>query len=275
MRWWACLSGAALSICALSLGMLFTRPTPESYDAQIMFQVTQSMVDHGNFFVHQDPYGMNTPYSYYGIGMSLLMALPYWVAERLQQDPGAFVMGVNAAVVAATAGTVFALGLAMRATALQSLAAAALTVFGTLLLPYVATCFSEPSVGLAIALGLVGVQTNRPVVTGAASGLALLMRPDSALLVVPVLAVAAWFAAARSWQAALRFCVALMPAVVLAAAYNTLRFGAPWRTGYFFATFNHPLVAGLYGLFLSPSPGLFIYVPLLFLALVGLFLAMR
>jgi len=88
MRWWACLSGAALSICALSLGMLFTRRTPESYDAQIMFQVTQSMVDHGNFFVHQDPFGINTPYSYYGIGMSLLMALPYWVAERLHQDPG-------------------------------------------------------------------------------------------------------------------------------------------------------------------------------------------
>jgi hypothetical protein len=130
-------------------------------------------------------------------------------------------------------------------------------------------------VGLAIALGLIGVQTNRPVVAGGASGLALLMRPDSALLVVPALAVAAWLAGGRSWQAALRFCVALMPAVVWTAAYNTLRFGAPWRTGYFFATFNHPLDAGLYGLLLSPAAGLFIYVPLLPLALVGLFLAMR
>jgi hypothetical protein len=275
MRCWACIAGAALFVCVLSLGLLFTRPTPESYDAQIMFQVTQSMVDHGSFAVHQDTLGMNTPYSVFGIGMSLLMAIPYWVAERLQQSPGGFVMSVNAAVVSAISVAVFALGLATRATALESLAAAALTVFGTLLLPYVATGFSEPSVGLSIALGLVGVQTNRPVVTGAASGLALLMRPDSALLVVPVLAVATWFAAGRSWQAALRFCVALMPAVVLAAAYNTLRFGAPWRTGYFFATFNHPLVAGLYGLFLSPAAGLFIYVPLLSLALVGLFLAMR
>src|SRR5260370_14379965 len=116
MRWWACLSGAALSICALSLGMLFTRPTPESYDAQIMFQVTQSMVDHGNFFVHQDPYGMNTPYSIWGIGMSLLMSLPSWVAERLHPDPGVLVMGVNAAVVAVIAETLVVLGVAMRAT---------------------------------------------------------------------------------------------------------------------------------------------------------------
>src|ERR1700730_7384078 len=204
MRCWASISGFALAMCALSLGMLFTRPTPESYDAQIMFQVTQSMVDHGSFIVHQDPFGMNTPYSFYGIGMSVLMALPYWVAERLHQDPGVFVMSANAAVVAAIAVTVFALGLATRATALQSLAAAAFTVFGTLLLPYVATGFSEPSVGLAIALGLIGIQTNRPVVTGAAAGLALLMRVDSAFLVVPVLGVATWVAGARSWPAALR-----------------------------------------------------------------------
>jgi hypothetical protein len=262
-------------MCALSLGLLFTRPAPESYDAQIIFQVTQSIVDHGSFTVHQDPFGMNTPYSFYGIGMSLLMVLPYWVAERLHQDPGAFVMGVNAAVVSAIAVTVFALGLATRATTLQSLAAAALTVFGTLLLPYVATGFSEPSVALAIALGLFGVQTKRPVVAGAAAGLALLMRVDSAFLVVPVLGVAAWVAGARSWQAALRFCVGLMPAVIVTAGYDTLRFGAPWRTGYFFVTFNHPFVAGLYGLLLSPAAGLFIYVPLLPLALVGLLLAMR
>jgi hypothetical protein len=275
MRWWAYLSGFALSMCALSLGMLFIRSAPESYDAQIMFQVTQSMVDHGSFTVHQDPFGMSTPYSFYGIGMSVLMALPYWAAERLHQDPGVFVMSVNAAVVAAIAVTVFALGLATRATALQSLAAAAFTVFGTLLLPYVATGFSEPSVALAIALGLIGVQTNRPVVAGAACGIALLMRVDSAFLVVPVLGVATWVAGSRSWQAALRFSVALMPAVIVTAGYDTLRFGAPWRTGYFFATFNHPLVAGLYGLLLSPAAGVFIYVPLLPLALVGLFLAMR
>jgi hypothetical protein len=275
MRCWAGLSGLALFTCALSLGMLFVRPTPESYDAQIMFQVTQSMVDHRSFIVHQDPFGMNTPYSFYGIGMSLLMVPPYWVAERLHQDPGVFVMSVNAFIVAAIAVAVFALGLAARATALQAFAAAALTVFGTLLLPYVATGFSEPSVALAIALGLIGVQTKRPVVAGVAAGLALLMRVDSAFLVVPVLGVATWVAGARSWQAALRFCLALMPAVIVTAGYDTLRFGAPWRTGYFYANFNHPLVAGLYGLLFSPAAGLFIYVPLLPLALIGLFLAMR
>src|SRR5260370_38089634 len=181
MRRWACLSGAALSLCALSLGLLFTRPRPDSYDAQIMFQVRQSMVDHGSFSVHQDPFGINSPYSYYGIGMSLLMVLLYWIAERLHQDAGVFVMGVNAAVFAAIAVTVFGLGLAARATALQSLAAAALPVFGTFLLPYVANGFSEPSVGLAIAFWLIGRQTIRRAVAVVPAGLPPLMRPDLAL----------------------------------------------------------------------------------------------
>ena len=74
-------------MCALSLGLLFTRPTPESYDAQIMFQVTQSMVDHGTFTVHQDPFSTNIPYSVFGIGMSLLMVLPYWVVNRIVWGP--------------------------------------------------------------------------------------------------------------------------------------------------------------------------------------------
>src|SRR5215467_1136701 len=265
----------ALFVCVLSAALLFTRAAPESYDAQIMYQVTQSLVDHGNFVVHRDPFLINIPYSYYGIGMSILMALPYWLAERLHEDPAAWAMTVNAFVLAATSVTVFALSLAAGTTAPQSLAAAMLTAFGTLLLPYVATGFSEPTVGLAIALGLVAVQTKHPAAAGLASGLALLMRIDSALLVAPVLGAAVWIACGRSWKAALQFGVALLPAVVITGAYDTLRFGAPWRTGYTFVTFNHPLLEGLYGLLLSPAAGLFIYVPLLPLALIGLYLSLR
>ncbi len=266
---------AALFGCVLSVGLVLTRPAPESYDAQIMYQVTQSLVDHANFMVHRDPFAMNIPYSNYGIGMSILMAPPYWVAERFQQDPATWAMAVNAVVLAATSVVVFALGIAAGATPSQSIVAAMLTAFGTMLLPYVATGFSEPSVALAIALGLLAIQTRHAVAVGAASGLALLMRIDSALLVVPVLGVAAWLACGRSREAVLRYTVGFLPAVIITGAYDTLRFGAPWRLGYPFATFNHPLLAGLYGLLLSPAGGLFLYVPLLPLALIGLYLSSR
>ena len=268
-------SGAGLFVSVLAAGLLFTRSAPESYDAQIMFQVAQSMVDHANFVVHHDVYAVNTPYSYYGIGMSLLMAVPYLVAERLQLDPGASVMAMNAVVAASIALVMYRFGLAIGATDGQSLAAAAITAFGTLLFAYVATGFSEPSVGLGIAIGLLGLGMRRAALVGVGAGLALLMRIDSALLVLPVLGVGAWIICGRSLGAGLRFGAGLLPAVLVVGAYDTLRFGVPWRVGYAFAAFNHPLPAGLYGLLLSPAAGLFIYVPLLPLALLGMWFALR
>ena len=258
----------------LAIALLFIRPTPESYDAQIMYQVTQSLVDHGNFKVHHDPFDMNIPYSFYGIGMSLLMAPPYWLAERLSQDPAVWVMGVNAVIAAATAVAIFVLMLTMKATTSQAIATSALTVFGTLILPYVATGFSEPTVGLATALGLIAVQTKKPGLAGAASSLAILMRPDSALLVMPILALASW-AQRPGKNTVLLFTAGLLPSIVITAAYNALRYGAPWRTGYFFFSFNHPLIAGLYGLLFSPGAGLFLYVPMAALCAAGLWLAVR
>ena len=268
-------TGTGLFLSVLAAGLLFTRGTPESYDAQIMYQVTQSMVDHANFVVHHDVFSINVPYSIWGIGMSLLMAVPYFVAERLQLDPAISVMTVNAVVVAAIALVIYSLGRALGASAGQSLAAAAITTFGTLLFAYVATGFSEPSVALGIALGLLGVQTRRPVLVGAGAGLALLMRIDSALLVVPVLGVGVWIVSGRTLGAGLRFFLGLLPAILVVGAYDTVRFGAPWRVGYAFATFNHPLLAGLYGLLASPAAGLFLYVPLLPLALIGIWLTIR
>lgn len=268
-------SGAGLLLSILAAGLLFTRSAPESYDAQIMYQVTQSMVDHANFVVHHDVFAMNSPYSSYGIGMSLLMAVPYFIAERLKLDPSASVMTVNAVVVALVALVIYRLGRAVGATIGQSLAAAAITAFGTALFAYVATGFSEPSVGLGIALGLLGVQTRRPVLVGAGAGLALLMRIDSALLVLPVLGAGAWIAGGRTLGAGLRYTAGLLPAILITGAYDTVRFGVPWRAGYVYATFNHPLLAGLYGLLLSPAAGLFLYVPLLPLALLGMWITLR
>ena len=267
-------AGAALFIGVLAVALLFIRSSPESYDAQIMYQVTQSLVDRGNFEVHRDPFDMNIPYSFYGIGMSLLMAPPYWLAEKFSQDPALWVMAVNAIVAAATAVAIFILALTMRATTSQAIATSALTVFGTLILPYVATGFSEPTVGLAIALGLIAVQTTRPGLAGAASSLAILMRPESALLVMPILAIASW-ARRPGKKTVLLFTAGLLPSIVITAAYNALRYGAPWRTGYFFASFNHPLLAGLYGLLFSPGAGLFVYVPMAAVCAVGYWLAVR
>ena len=265
---------AGLFVCVLGCGLLLTRPAPESYDAQVMLQVTQSMVDHGDFRVRDDAFGMNSPYASYGIGMSALMAPPYWAATRLGQDPGPWVMSVDAVLVAGVAVVVLLLGAALDAGAGLALGVALTTVAGTLLLPYVATGFSEPGVALGVAFGLLGIAAGRPGLAGAGAGLALLMRVDSALLVVPLLAAGAWLGTRRS-RAAVAFGLALLPALVVTAAYDTVRFGEPWRFGYAQQPFNHPLLAGLYGLLLSPAAGLLVYAPLTSVALAGLPAAWR
>lgn len=269
---------AGLFVCVLGCGLLLARPAPESYDAQVMLQVAQSMVDRGDFRVTDDGFGMNSPYASYGIGMSALMAPPYWAATRLGREPGPWVMSVDAVLTAGIAVVLLLLGAALDAGAGLALGVALTTVAGTLLLPYVATGFSEPGVALGVALGLLGIAAGRPGLAGAGAGLALLMRVDSALLVVPPLAAAAWLGARRSGartRAAAAFAVGLLPALLVTAAYDTVRFGEPWRFGYAQQPFNHPLLAGLYGLLLSPAAGLLVYVPLTPVALAGLRAAWR
>lgn len=268
-------------LVALAVGMVFPRSAPDAYDSEIMLQVTESMIHDQSVQVHRDQFGFNKPYSSYGIGMSLLMLPPYAVAEWLGGDPVSAAMDVNAflfaGIAVACAGLALLSGLSHRGAA----ATALLVGVGTMLLPYTATAFSEPGVGLAIAVALVGLQATRqnqgwgPLVVGGASGFALLMRTDSLLLVCPVLVVALGWLARRRALAAAHFAIGFAPFVIVWAAYNYARYGAPWRQGYSQQTFNHPLGSGLWGLLFSPGRGLFLYAPAIVVALVALRAAWR
>ena len=58
-------------------------------------------------------------------------------------------------------------------------------------------------------------------------------------------------------------------------AYNDLAFGSPLEQGYGVKTFATPIQTGLYGLLVSPSRGLFVYMPYLLFAFLALFRAWR
>jgi hypothetical protein len=183
---------------------------------------------------------------------------------------------------ALTLAAVFWLTIGCGATRRQGVVTTLLVGFGTLLLPYVPTGLSELGVGLGIAVGLASLtavpRNPKPAgaLAGAAAGLAALMRADSLLLVVPILAVGAWLLDGRRRQALLAFGVGATPWLLTVAAYNMLRYGAPWRLGYEGMTvFNHPLLAGFYGLLLSPGAGLVWYVPLVLVAMLGFPRALR
>jgi hypothetical protein len=151
-----------------------------------------------------------------------------------------------------------------------------------LLVAYVPTGLSELGVGLGIAVGLASLTAiprdpkRAGAIAGAAAGLTALMRVDSLLLVVPILAAGAWLLGGRRRLPLLAFGAGAAPWLLMVAAYNIVRFGAPWRLGYEgTAVFNHSLLAGLYGLTLSPGRGLVWYVPLVLLAMLGFPRAVR
>lgn len=83
-----------------------------------------------------------------------------------------------------------------------------------------------------------------------------------------------------------------LPPVALTAAYNTIAYGAPWKTGEFLAAsfsvsgnwnsgvslheiWSTPLLKGIAITLFSPSRGIFVFSPVLLLAFVGLWVAWR
>src|SRR6516162_6474742 len=80
-------SAVGVFVAALGIGLIFARSAPWSYDGSIMFQVAQSIASHGSLLVQHDVFGLNRPYSSYGIGMSLAMIPLYELAHLVGGDP--------------------------------------------------------------------------------------------------------------------------------------------------------------------------------------------
>lgn len=281
VRWPVVMCGLGLALAAMAVTLLLSPWRSNSYDVDVMAEVTKSMVTTGTFRVPVD--GFNGPYSSYGLGMSLVFLPPYWLAEHLHRDPMRWLMGSNAFLFALTIVAVFRLTLGSGATRRQGVVTSLLVGFGTMLFPYAVTGYSEMGVALGIAIGLASLTmaSRHPLgasgVAGAASGLTVLMRTDSLLLVVPMLAAGAWLLGGRMRLSALAaFAAAAAPWLYAVGAYNALRFGAPWHLGYAgVSPFNHPPLLGLYGLTLSPVAGLLWYAPLVAVAALGLRRALR
>ncbi|MGQ9555824.1 MAG: hypothetical protein ACUVWR_17125 [Anaerolineae bacterium] len=170
-------------------------------------------------------------------------------------------------------------------------------------LPYSKYCFSDPLTGLALLGAFLALlrYRQRPTATSAATcaallGFAVLTRTTS-LAVVPLFAAAfichrATEAQRRKngrWQAPsafsrklllkglrasvplwLAFAVGLGIFLLLTGLANYLRFGNPLVSGYLpQESFSGDWLAGIAGLLVSPGRGLFLYAPLLLLALPG------
>jgi len=74
----------------LGIALLATRTQVDSYDGSIMLQVATNAVNHHSLHVVSDYFGLNTPYSAYGLGMSLLMVPAVLLGNQTGRDPAIF-----------------------------------------------------------------------------------------------------------------------------------------------------------------------------------------
>lgn len=271
-------------------------PTFLGYDGNIMLRVTESLLFQHSLQITDPMYHFSEPYSYLGLGVSLLL-VPFVALGRV-------LFGSNTALLSLfepllTAATVAALWLLLRELGVgrrRALWIAWLYAFGTLAWHYAGVLFSEPLVALCVTTALLALlrfrRSGQPwalVLAGSVVGTAVVARGDSALLIALPISVyvfapivqRCWSSATPGrqpwgWRHAARQIALFGVPVVLGVAvdlwYDWLRYGNPFQTGYAVANglgFTFPVVKGIYGLLLSPGVGLFVFVPVLIMALFG------
>lgn len=219
-------------------------------------------------------------YAKYGIGWSLV-AVPFCALGRLV----ALVPGVTEGfatrvavsllnpLLTALAGMSFFYLARYFYSSYVSLILAILYSLGTIAWYYAKSTFSEPLVTLLLMVAIYAVKRDKFIVTGLALG-GMVVTRQMALL--PAMVVIGWViirGRVSWWKNLVRPVVELsLPLVigqVVVWSYNAYRFGSIFEYGYRRVRWDTPLFLGIYSQLLSPGKGLFVFMPILFLGVVG------
>ena len=268
-----------LFVGVLAAYVAVARGTFYAYDAQAMFAVTKGIVDHaslrttGTGFV--DSFHLATPYSPYGIGLSIL-AIPPYLLSKLVGHTEFLVSMVNPLLMAAAVVMVYKTGRALRWSAAHALTAAIGFGLFTQALQATTEFFSEPGVTLCVVVVVFGVVRWRggdrmaPLWIGLAAAAAVQLRPDSLFTVwIGLLAVPLFV----PWRAIFERRPILMAGVPMACSalllvwYTELRYHKVLAS--YGGRFSTPLGFGLHGLLLDSGKSIFVFDSLTILGVVG------
>jgi Dolichyl-phosphate-mannose-protein mannosyltransferase len=276
-RDWLVAGLAAVGLLALFVAV--QRGKISTYDSKIAVATAKAMAQ-GH--LHLDPaddfYGRHLPYSHFGIGMPLVILPLYVLQQGLHAPPEVVVTLASPLLLAASGALLYLSGRELGWSRRLSLAGA--LVFGTLTMALQISqdLFSEPGVAFAMALltlGLLRWRSGRPSgpwLAGLGTGVGVLFRTDSTLLLgVGLLLLPAfvpWRRLLRQPWAWLGLMLPIVAAVAWTGWYSMIRDGTPIPQVYG-GSFRVPILRGLDGLLLSGGKSLFVFNPLLLLAIAG------
>jgi len=244
--------------------LLFGSGAIDGFDGQAMYLTTESLVRAGDLSISA-PFGdagLGGSYSRYGPALSVLGIVPFLLAMPLADWVGvpqvlerAAVASLMPIICACLVAALYMLARRLGGGARSSLLVACGALFGTFLLPYSHDFFSEPLTALGLTLALERALARRPGQAGLALGLAIVARPQAAVMIPFLLLVGG-----GGGRAVIRAFAAPAASIAGLALYNLFRFGDPLDTGYRVG-FTTPLFEGLWGLTLSPAKSVFIFAP--------------
>jgi hypothetical protein len=215
-------------------------------------------------------------YSIYGVGVSLVAAPIYAVLLRL--DVGeANLQGSAAIPFAAGAALVLFLLMLRLVPARLAAAGAVLFAFGTTMWPVASTGFWQHApVAFFQALGLAALFSRNPRApawAGLALGTATFLRPPAIIL----LGVLGLFYLTRGRRSAALYALGAFAPIAGVLVQNRWIWGSWTKGGYSFAGvgFHANMARAGFGLTFGWWRGLFVYSPVLILAVAGLVIAMR
>jgi hypothetical protein len=123
---------------------------------------------------------------------------------------------------------------------------------------------SEVGAGAFLIVSLCLASYKKPYLSSLFLGISILFRPTN-LVALPIWGFAVW----RNGRKAIWSVSLIAAGLIVLAFYNWLRFSSPFTFGYSGESFRSNLFVGIYGLLLSPGRSLFLYSPIMVLAIPG------
>jgi hypothetical protein len=274
-----------LLFAVTALVYLLSGKTFFGYDGEIMYRVSESIVLRHSLQIADPIYHFNEPYSPYAIGLSLLMLPFVAIGVAVLHDPRALVTLLEPSIAGATVVLLNLLLVELGCSWKRSLLISLCYAFGTLAWYYSGVLFTEPVIALCLVAAVLSLRYYQHreewrwlFIAGAVSATAVLMRWDSVLLVAAPIGLYGLVAILRRPGTILRRGLELaslggpiLGAAAVNLAYDLFRFrealGGPYKADPI--GFSTPLPKGLFGLWLSPGVGLFVYTPILLMSVIA------